>query len=56
MKRLPSMLDIKTDRVDHTASAGKRVHDGLPLVNVGLDRLKVRIIGTKQLPTAIRMS
>ena len=47
MKRLLSVLDIKADRIDHAVSASKRIGDCPLVVNVGLDRFKLRIIGTE---------
>jgi hypothetical protein len=55
MKRLLSMLDVKTDCIHHTVSASKGVGDGPIVVDVGLDRLKLRIIKTKQLVPPIGM-
>jgi hypothetical protein len=36
MKSFPSVLDVKTDRIDRTVSAGKRIGNGPLVVNVGL--------------------
>ncbi len=55
MKSLLSVLDIKTDRIDHTVSASKGIGDCLLAVNVGLDRLQLRIVRTKQPMPPIRM-
>ena len=55
MKSLSSMLDVKTDCIYYTVSARNRIGDRLLVVNVGLDRLKLRIIKTKQPLTSIRM-
>jgi hypothetical protein len=43
MKSLPSVLDVKTDRIDHGVSAGKHVGNCPFVVNVDLDRLKLEI-------------
>jgi hypothetical protein len=55
MKSLCSVLDVKTDRIHHTESASKRARDRLFVVNVRFDRLKLRIIKSKQPITPIRM-
>jgi hypothetical protein len=55
MKRFPSALDVETDRIDRGGSAGERTGDGLLVMDVGLDRLQVWIIGTEQSATALRM-
>ena len=49
MKCLVSVLDIKTDRIDHSVSAGKRARDRLFVVNIGFDRLNLRIVTSKRL-------
>jgi hypothetical protein len=41
MKSLPSVLDVKTNRIDHGVSAGKHVGNCPFVVNVDLDRLKL---------------
>jgi len=48
MKRLLSLLDVKADRIYCPVSAGKRVHDRMLVLNVGLDGLNLRIIQAKQ--------
>src|SRR5262245_44766537 len=48
MKSLCSMFDVKTDRIHHTVSASKRACDRLFVVNIRFDRLKSRIIDSKQ--------
>jgi hypothetical protein len=48
MKSLLSVLDVKTDRIYHPVSAGKCIGDRPLVVNVGRDRLKLRIIKTSQ--------
>ena len=55
MKRLLSALDIKTDRIYRTVSAGKGADDRLLVVNIGGDRLKLRIIKREQPGRSIRM-
>ena len=37
MKGLPSVFDIKTDRIYHTVSASKCIGDRPLIVNVGVD-------------------
>jgi hypothetical protein len=54
MKRLLSVLDVKTDRIYHTESAGKGIGDRPLVVNVGRDRLKLRIKSEQPAPP-IRM-
>jgi hypothetical protein len=44
MKRFPSVLDVKTNCIYDTVSAGHRISDGSLVVNIGFDRLKLRII------------
>ena len=55
MKRLMSVLDVKTNRIDHSVSTSKRIGDGPLIVNIGLDKAKLRIIMAEQRVTAIRM-
>ena len=55
MKRLMSMLDVKTDRIDHSVSTSKCIGDGPLIADIGLDRSKLRIIMAEQRVTAIRM-
>ena len=55
MKSLRSVLDIKTDRIHRTVSTGKRMRDRSVVVNIRFDRLKLRIIKSKQLVTPIRV-
>jgi hypothetical protein len=55
MKGLASALDVKTDRVHHAIGAGEGSGDRTLVVNVGLDRLKLRIIRAKQRAALIRM-
>ena len=55
MKRLLSVLDVKTDRIYHTESAGKGIGDRPLVVNVGRDRLKLRIVKSEQPVPPIRM-
>jgi hypothetical protein len=44
MKCLLSVLDVKTNRIYHSVSARHRISDGLLVMNIGFDRLKLRII------------
>jgi hypothetical protein len=55
MKSLCSVLDVKADRIHHTVSANKRTRDRLFVVNIRFDRLKFRIIKSKQPITPIRV-
>ena len=55
VKRLPSVLDVKTDRIHHAVSAGDGVSDRSLIVNVSLDRLKLRIVKSEQPVPPIRM-
>src|SRR5215467_4730179 len=55
MKSVRSVLDVKTDRIHHTVSASKRLRDRLVIVNVRFDRLKLRIINSKQPVAPIRV-
>ncbi len=56
MKSLLSVFDIKTDRIYCSISANKRIGDRPLIVNVGFDRLKLRIIGIKQRLGPFQMS
>lgn len=56
MKGLLSLFDIKTDRVYNTVSTGKCIGDRPLIADIGFDRLKLRIIRTKQLLGPFRMS
>jgi hypothetical protein len=56
MKSLLSVLEVKTDCIYHAVSAGKCVGDWPFVVNVGRDRMKLRIITTEQSVAPIRMS
>jgi hypothetical protein len=56
MKRLPATLDVKADRIDHAVGAGDRTGDRALIVNVGFDRLKLRIVRSEQLSASLRMS
>src|SRR5712691_9260091 len=47
MKRLRSALDVKTDRIHHAVSAGKRIGDRPLVVDVGFDRFKWRAVDTE---------
>ncbi len=44
LERLPPMLDVKAYCIHCAVSIGKRRSNGLLIMNVGLDRLKLRII------------
>jgi hypothetical protein len=44
MKRFPSVLDVKTNRIDDTVSTSDRISDGSLVMNIGFDGLKLRII------------
>lgn|SRR5512143_896692 len=55
MKSLRSVFDVKTDRIHHTVSASKRMRDRLFVMNIRFDRLKLRIIKSKQPVSAIRV-
>ena len=56
MKSLLSVFDIKTDRIYCSISANKRIGDRPLIVNVGFDRLKLRIVGIKQRLGPFQMS
>ena len=47
MKRLPSVFNVKADRVYNGVSAGKRIRDRPFAVNIGVDGSKLRIITAK---------
>jgi hypothetical protein len=49
------MLDVKTDRIHHSVSAGNRTRDRLFIVDIRFNRLKLRIIKSKQPSTPIRV-
>src|SRR5262249_18899416 len=55
VKRLPSVLDVETDRIDRAISVGQSANARSLVVNIGSDRSKFRIAGTEQSTTAIRM-
>ena len=55
MKSLCSVLDVKTDRIHRTVSASKRTRDRLFIVDIRFNRLKLRIIKSKQVSTPIRV-
>jgi hypothetical protein len=44
MKRFPSVLDVKTNRIHDAVSAGHRISDGSFVMNIGFDGLKLRVI------------
>src|SRR5262249_8774880 len=54
MKSLLSAFDVKADRIDRRVGAGQDIGNHPLVSNVGLDRLKTRIIGTE--PDAVRRS
>ena len=49
------MLDVKADRIYRRVGAGQHIGNPPLVSNVGLDRLKTRIIGTEEFATAVRM-
>jgi hypothetical protein len=53
--RLPTTLDIEADCIHHAESTGDGIGDGLVVVDVGFDRLKLGIIQTKELVPPLRM-
>ena len=55
MKSLLSAFDVKADRIDRRVGAGQHIGNPPLVSNVGLDRLKTRIIGTEKFATAVRM-
>jgi hypothetical protein len=55
MKSLPSVLDVKTDRIYNAVSVGKRICYRSLVVNIGLHGLMLRIIRTKLSVSPIRM-
>jgi len=55
MKRLPTVLDVKADRVYGGVSAGKCIRDRPYVVNIGLDQLKLRIMRARLTAPAIWM-
>src|SRR5438477_12961866 len=55
MKRLRSVLDVKADRIHHSVSSVNSIGHRPIIVDVGFDRLKLRIIKTKQLASPVRM-
>jgi hypothetical protein len=55
MKSLLSVLDVKTDRIYDAVSTAKRIRNRSLVVNIGLDGLQLRIVGTKQPVPPIRM-
>lgn len=56
MKSLLSVFDIKTDCIYNTVSTNKCIGDRPLIVNVGFDRLQLRIIRTKQRLAPFRVS
>ena len=55
MERLPSMLDVKANRVHGRVGASQRIGDGALVVNVAFDRLRPLVVASEQHATAIRM-
>src|SRR5260370_36676450 len=55
MKSLLSAFDVKADRIDRRVGAGQHIGNPPLVSNVGLDRLKTRIIGTEEFATTVRM-
>lgn len=55
MKSLLSAFDVKADCIDRRVGAGQHIGNPPLVSNVGLDRLKTRIIGTEEFATAVRM-
>ena len=55
MKSLLSAFDVKADRIDRRVGADQHIGNPPLVSNVGLDRLKTRIIGTEEFATAVRM-
>jgi hypothetical protein len=55
VERAPAPLDVEADRVDYPVSAGECIRNGPLIVNVGRDRLKLRIVRTEQCAAAVRM-
>ena len=55
MKRLRSVLDVKADRIHHSVSSVNSIGHRPIIVNIGFDRLKLRIIKTEQPVSAIGM-
>ena len=47
MKRLPSVFDVKADRIHNGVRAGKRIRDRPLVVNIGVDESKSRVITAK---------
>jgi len=52
---LLSAFDVKADCIDRRVGAGQHIGNPPLVSNVGLDRLKTRIIGTEEFATAVRM-
>ena len=44
MKCFSSVLDVKTNRIYDSVSAQDRISDGSLVMNIGFDRLKLRIV------------
>jgi hypothetical protein len=55
MERLPSTLDVETDCIHCAVNASEGAGDRPLIVNVGLDRLNLRIIQTEKLASSIRV-
>src|SRR5262249_17452413 len=55
MECLLSALDVKTDRIHHTVSPGKRIGDRPPVVEVGFDGSKLPVIDIERHAGSMRM-
>ena len=55
MKRLPTVLDVKADRIYGGVSPGKCIRDRPYVVNIGLDQLELRIMRARLTAPAIWM-
>ena len=56
MKRLALPFHVEADGIDHPMRSSKRLGDSFWIVNVRLERLKLRTVRPEQLATAITMS
>ena len=56
MKCFSPVLDVKTDCIYDAVCTGKCIGDRPLIVNIGFDRLNLRIIRTEQLLAPFRMS
>ena len=48
MKRLVSVLDVETDRIDRAVSAGERLRNRLFVMNICFDSLKLPIVTSER--------